>query len=194
MRLGIAEKTLVLVTSDNGPWYQGRSAPQRGRKNDTFEGGMRVPFIAWWPGRILAGRRAGDVAIGIDLLPTALALAGVPLPRDRTMDGVDLSRALMEGAPLPERPVLYYSDRELQALRLGRWKLHARHGVYGGAPWSFAWVPLMAQGPWLFDLARDPDEAYDASSRYPAELTRLTELREGWLRELETNLRGWKSP
>lgn len=194
VRLGIAEKTLVLVTSDNGPWYQGRSGALRGRKNDTFEGGMRVPFIAWWPGRIPAGRRAGDVAIGIDLLPTALALAGVPLPRDRTIDGVDLSHALMEGVPLPERPVLYYSDRELQALRLGRWKLHARHGVYGGAPWSFAWVPLMAQGPWLFDLARDPDEAYDASSRYPAELARLTELREGWLRELEANPRGWKSP
>jgi arylsulfatase A-like enzyme len=190
-RLGIADDTLLVITSDNGPWYQGSAGALRGRKNDTFEGGMRVPFIARWPGHVPAGRRAGDVAIGIDLFPTALALAGVPLPRDRAIDGVDLSASLLAGAPLPERPVYYYSDRELQALRLGRWKLHARHGVYGGAPWSFAWVPLLAQGPWLFDLARDPDESYDAAAKFPDDFARLDAARTAWLEGIANNPRGW---
>lgn len=190
-RLGLAERTLVLVTSDNGPWYQGSAGAVRGRKNDTFEGGMRVPFIAWWPGHVGA-RRIGDVAVGIDVLTTALALAGVPLPRDRAIDGVDLTPALLRGEALPERPVYYYSDRQLQALRLGRWKLHARHGVYGGAAWSFPLVPLVGQGPWLFDLARDPDESYDVHERFPADFARLDAARAEWEREITESPRGWK--
>jgi uncharacterized sulfatase len=190
-RLGIAQRTLVLVTSDNGPWYQGSPGSARGRKNDTFEGGMRVPFIAWWPGQI-APRRIGDVAAGIDVLPTALALAGVPLPRERAIDGIDLTPALRAGAALPERPIFYYSDRALQAVRLGRWKLHARHGVYGGAPWSYPLVPLVAHGPWLFDLSRDPDEAYDVHEKFAEDFARLDAVRAEWERELEDNPRGWK--
>jgi arylsulfatase A-like enzyme len=192
-RLGIAQNTLVLITSDNGPWYQGSAGGMRGRKNDTFEGGMRVPFIAWWPGRI-APRRVAGLAAGIDVLPTALALAGVPRPRDRAIDGEDLVGALLLGAELPPRPIYYYSDRELQAVRLGRWKLHARHGVYGGAPWSYPWVPLVAQGPWLFDLERDPDEAYDVHAKFPDDFARLDALRAQWQREVEANPRGWKKP
>jgi arylsulfatase A len=190
-RLGIAQNTLVLITSDNGPWYQGSTGGMRGRKNDTFEGGMRVPMVARWPGRI-APRRVAGVAAGIDVLPTALALAGVPLPRDRAVDGVDLTAALLEGAELPERPIYYYSDLELQAVRVGRWKLHSRHGVYGGAPWSYPLVPLAPQGPWLFDLARDPDEAYDVRERFPEEVARLDALRAAWERGLEGSPRGWK--
>ncbi|HEU4429652.1 MAG TPA: sulfatase-like hydrolase/transferase, partial [Myxococcota bacterium] len=190
-RLGIAEKTLVLVTSDNGPWYQGSAGGARGRKNETFEGGMRVPLVAWWPGRI-APRRIADVAAGIDVLPTALALAGAPLPRDRAIDGLDLAPALLTGAALPERPIYYYSDRELQALRLGRWKLHARHGVFGGAPWSYQLAPLVAQGPWLFDLARDPDESFDVHEKFADDFARLDAVRAAWQRELAENPRGWK--
>ena len=190
-RLGIAQNTLVLITSDNGPWYQGSAGGVRGRKNDAFEGGMRVPFIASWPGHI-APHRVVDVAAGIDVLPTALALAGVPLPRDRAIDGVDLTAALLNGTALPERPIYYYSDRELQALRVGNWKLHTRHGVFGGAPWSVPLVPLPSQGPWLFDLARDPDEAYDVHEKRAEEFARLDAVRKTWLREVEANPRGWK--
>ncbi len=191
-RLGLLDRTLVIVTSDNGPWYQGSPGGLRGRKNETFEGGMRVPFIAAWPGHLPPATHRADVALGIDVLPTLLALAGVPLPRDRTIDGVDLSTALLTGAAFPERPVLYYSARELQALRLGRWKLHARHPVFGGAPWSWPLAPLARQGPWLFDLARDPGEAYDVASRHPEEVALLTGVRERWLAELESNPRGWR--
>lgn len=188
---GHGRDTLVLVTSDNGPWYQGRTAGIRGRKNETFEGGMRVPFIAWWPGRI-EPRRIADPAAGVDVLPTALALAGVPLPRDREIDGIDLTPALLHGGSLPERPIFYYSDRELQALRVGRFKLHAHHGVYGGVAWSFPFAPLIPQGPWLFDLERDPDEAYDIRAKRPDEFARLDTRRETWERDVAENPRGWR--
>ena len=191
VRTGKAENTLVLVTSDNGPWYEGSPGSVRGRKNDTFEGGMRVPFIAWWPGHV-APRRVADIAAGVDVLPTALALAGAPLPRDRAIDGVDLTPALLGGEPLPERPVFYYSDRHLQAVRLGRWKLHSRHGIYGGAAWSYPLVPLVAHGPWLFDLARDPDESYDVHERFRGDFERLEAVRAAFEREVAENPRGWR--
>jgi arylsulfatase A-like enzyme len=190
-RLGIAQNTLLLITSDNGPWYEGSAGAVRGRKNDTFEGGMRVPLIAWWPGHI-ALRRVADVAAGVDVLPTALALAGAPLPRDRAIDGVDLTPALLGAAALPERPIFYYSDRQLQAVRVGRWKLHARHGVYGGAPWSFPLVPLVGHGPWLFDLSRDPDESYDVHQRFAEDFARLDAVRAAFEREVAVSPRGWR--
>ncbi|MEN8159850.1 MAG: sulfatase [Myxococcota bacterium] len=172
-RRGLTRDTLVLVTSDNGPWYQGSSGDIRGRKNEVFEGGMRVPLLARWPGRIPAGRHVPDVAAGVDLFPTVLARAGVPLPDDREIDGVDLWPALGAAEPLPERPIYFYQSDELLAVRVGRWKAHRRHGVYGGflAAWPIA--PLMPRGPWLFDLERDPDESYDVGGRHPEELERL---------------------
>ena len=77
-QLGLAGRTLVLVTSDNGPWFQGSRGPLRGRKGGSFEGGMRVPCLARWPGSIPAGSRSSAVAAGVDLFPTLLGLAGVP--------------------------------------------------------------------------------------------------------------------
>lgn len=190
-RLGLASKTLVFVTSDNGPWFEGSAGTVRGRKNESFEGGMRVPFIAWWPGRI-APRRISGVAAGIDLLPTALALAGAPLPRDRAIDGIDLAPTLLGDAMLPERPIYYYRGDALEAVRLGRFKLHARHGVFGGAPGPWSIAPLMPQGPWLFDLERDPNEAYDVSGRFPEAFTRLDAIRSAFEAEVARQPRGWR--
>ncbi|MEZ4333072.1 MAG: sulfatase [Myxococcota bacterium] len=205
-RLELANETLVLITSDNGPWFQGSPGPVRGRKNDVFEGGMRVPFIAWWPGRI-ASRRVKDIAAGVDVLPTALALAGVPLPRDRTIDGVDLGPLLFAATPdeagtgadeapradakLPERPIYSLSGDTIAAIRVGRWKLHARHGVFGGAPWSLPFAPLFEQGPWLFDLERDPDESYDVHERFAEPFARLDAIRDAFERERIRNPRGF---
>lgn len=191
VRSGHGENTLLLVTSDNGPWYLGRTAGVRGRKNETFEGGMRVPFVAWWPGRIAPGRIAAPAA-GIDVLPTALALAGVPLPRDREIDGIDLGGALLRGESIPERPIYFYSDRALQGLRLGRYKLHTRHGVFGGAPGSFVLAPLVPQGPWLFDLERDPDEAYDVGEVRSEAFARLDAWRAEWETSLAQDPRGFR--
>jgi arylsulfatase A-like enzyme len=128
----------------------------------------------------------------VDVLPTLLSLAGVPLPRDRAIDGADLSGPLLAGTEPADRPVYYYSDRELRAVRHGAWKLQLRHGVYGGAPWSLPLVPLAPMGPWLFDLRRDPAEAYDVAARFPEELARVDAVRAGWERELAANPRGWR--
>ena len=193
-RLGIDDETLVLVTSDNGPWFEGSAGAVRGRKNEVFEGGMRVPFIAWWPGRI-SPRRVAAPAAGVDVLPTLLGLAGVPLPRDRAIDGVDLAPVLFEEtgeARLAERPIYYFSGDALLAVRIGRWKLHARHGVFGGTPGHLPIAPLLPQGPWLFDLARDPDESYDVHERHPDAFARLDEVRTAFERELAEQPRGWR--
>lgn len=191
-RLELSERTLVLVTSDNGPWFQGSRGDARGRKGDTFEGGMRVPFIARWPGRIEAGIRSDAIASAIDVFPTALGLAGVPLPEDRLIDGIDLMPALGEGRPLPERPIFYYDLEKLRAVRSGRFKWHARRGIaYGRIP-GVALSPLLPRGPWLFDLVRDPDESYDVSSRHPDEMARLEGLARTHTDEIATDPRGWR--
>ncbi len=192
-RVGLAKSTLVLVTSDNGPWYEGSAGALRGRKNEVLEGGMRVPLIARWPGHIPAGQRIEDVAASIDVLPTALGLAGLPLPADRVIDGIDLSPVLLKrGAELPERPIFYYHDRSLYAVRSGRWKAHRRHGYFGGFAGDWSVVPLLPKGPWLFDLRRDPDESYDISTKRPAELSRLEGVMSTFEADLAANPRGWK--
>jgi hypothetical protein len=93
---------------------------------------------------------------------------------------------------VPERAIYYYSDRELQALRVGRFKLHTRHGVFAGAPWSFAFAPLVPQGPWLFDLDRDPDEAYDVREKRRDDFARLDARRAERERAQAENPRGWR--
>jgi uncharacterized sulfatase len=191
-RRGLTRETLVLVTSDNGPWYEGSAAGVRGRKNDSFEGGMRVPLLARWPGRIPADQRIEEVAAGVDLFPTVLARAGVPLPADRIVDGLDLWPLLTVGSNAPERPIWYYQGDSLLAVRSGRWKAHRRHGVFGGVPANWLVAPLAPQGPWLFDLARDPDESYDVSRRHPEELEKLLAAMRGFESELAANPRGWK--
>ena len=192
-RLGLARNTLVLVTSDNGPWFEGSAGGLRGRKNDVLEGGMRVPLLARWPGRIPAGQRIEEVAAAIDVLPTALALARLPLPADRVIDGIDLFPLLFAPRSKPaERPIFYYSDRTLEAVRLGRWKAHRRHGYFGGFPADWSIVPLMPKGPWLFDLRRDPDESYDVSQKKPEELERLEGVMNDFESELAENPRGWR--
>lgn len=154
---GIAERTLVVFTSDNGPWLimgdQGGSAGLlRDGKGSTWEGGMRVPGIAWMPGRIRSGV-TNQLAGTIDLLPTALALAGATPSPNVTLDGRDLSPLLFESKPLPQRPYFYYRGDQLFACRLGEWKAHFQTQTGYGQPKAEAHDP-----PLLFHLGRDPSE------------------------------------
>lgn len=154
---GIAEKTLVVFTSDNGPWLimgdQGGSAGLlRDGKGSTWEGGMRVPGIAWMPGKIKPGVTS-QLAGTIDLLPTALALSGAKVADKVAIDGVDLTPLLFEGQSLTERPYFYYRGDQLFACRVGEWKAHFQTQTgYGGAK-AEAHDP-----PQLFHLGRDPSE------------------------------------
>ncbi len=127
-QLGLDENTLVLFTSDNGArcTHGGTNGPLRGTKGTTWEGGMRVPLIARWPGVVPAGRVCSEVASAIDFLPTLAGLAGAEVPTDRTLDGKDLAPLLTgeEGAASPHEQFFYYQCDDLEAVRSGKWKLH----------------------------------------------------------------------
>ncbi len=166
---GLEPNTLVMFSSDNGPWYQGSPGRLRGRKGETYEGGVREPFIARWPGRIPAGLVAADVASTMDLLPTMARLSGAPLPA-QPLDGVDIWPLLTGERDHVERDVLLYFDNwNIQCARLGRWKLHVSR--YN----SVAWTPdppagrlnLPLAAPELYDLEADPSESYDVADDNP---------------------------
>lgn len=127
--LKLAENTLVLFTSDNGPWLikgddGGSAGPLRGGKGSTWEGGVREPTIAWWPGKIAPGSTCDAVAGTVDVLPTFVALAGGTLPDEPVIDGRDMSRLLLgETDSSPREAHYYFSSYNLQAVRQGPWKL-----------------------------------------------------------------------
>jgi len=124
--LDLEEDTLVIFTSDNGPSLgQGGSAgPLRGAKGSTFEGGVRVPFIACWTGKIPAGRETDEPIAIMDLLPTLVTLAGATAPNDRVIDGRDIWPVIAgkDGAKSPHEAVYYLSGRSLKGVRMGDWK------------------------------------------------------------------------
>jgi len=171
---GVAERTLVFFTSDNGPWLimgdQGGSGGLlREGKGSTWEGGMRVPGIAWMPGRIRPGVTT-ELAHAMDLFPTSLALAGAPLPAGVTLDGTDLAPLLFDGKPLPPRPFFYYRGDQLFAARLGEWKAHFKTQTGYGQPKADTHEP-----PLLFHLGRDPSEKRDAGAGHPEVLAQIQE-------------------
>jgi len=190
-RLDLARDTLVIVTSDNGPALQGSRGVLRGRKQDVFEGGMRVPFVVRWTGRIPAGGVSESPAMGIDLVPTLLELTGLPAPPDRVLAGRSLVSTWTEGRPLPERPLYFYQGTELVAVRVGQHKVHTRHWVYPGNVENLPLSVMFRLGPALYDLERDPAESYDVSERRPeraAELAGILARREA---EVAAEPRGW---
>jgi arylsulfatase A-like enzyme len=177
--LKLAEKTLVLFTSDNGgALNRGASnAPLRGGKGETFEGGIRVCTIAWWPGKIPAGTSTSAMTSMMDVLPTLAKLAGAKLPADRTLDGVDIWPVLvgLEGPP-PRDRFFYFRGLTLEAVRSGPWKLHlalAEKSAGGKAAKA---------RPQLFHLEDDVGETRDLADANPqrvAELQRLAQSIEG---------------
>jgi arylsulfatase A len=169
---GLAENTFVFFTSDNGPWLtmglQGGSAGLlRDGKGSTWEGGMREPAIAWWPGHVSPGV-VHDPASTMDLFTTGGALAGAAVPADRAIDGIDLAPALFHDQPLPERAFFYYRGDQLAACRLGRFKLHfSTQDGFSPLP------PERHDPPLLFDLGRDPGEHVDVASAHPDVVARI---------------------
>ena len=191
-RSGKADETLVVVSSDNGPWFQGSPGALRGRKFDVFEGGMRVPLLVRWPGRIAPGSVDENPVIGIDLFPTVLEVTGLPLPPDRVIDGRSFVDRFEGREGEPRGPIWFHQVGHLRALREGRFKYHDRHRVPFGNPPDFRLGFWVQRGPWLFDLERDPGESYDVSARHPEAFRRLGQMLEARRRELERNPRGWR--
>ena len=159
---GLADNTLVFFLSDNGgPTRELTSSnrPWRGEKGQLLEGGIRIPWIVRWPGRVPAGREDGRMVSSLDILPTALAAAGVPAPDG--LDGVDLVPRLAAGDAAPVHSNLYWRVGGQAALRAGDWKIYR----WRGGPWQ------------LYDLARDPGEAENRAAAEPA---KRAELEAAW--------------
>ncbi len=168
-RSGLERDTLVFFTSDNGPWYQGSPGKLRGRKTTTYEGGVREPFIARWPGKIPAGRTSDAVLSMLDIFPTVTKLIGGELPA-KPLDGIDIWPILSGEKKSIDRDLLLYFDNwDLQCARWNNWKLHvARHNssTYSAAP-AGGRHNFVLPNPELYNLAADPQESYDVAPSHP---------------------------
>ena len=167
--LGLDENTLVMFTSDNGSRVRGEggsNGPLNGTKATTWEGGMRLPLVARWPGQIRPGV-TGELATSMDLLPTMAALAGAETPTDRIIDGRSILPLLRgeAGARSPHEAFFYYKQKDLEAVRAGRWKLQfARSGEAVNE---------------LYDLEADIGESRNVFAGNPDVVSRLAALAEG---------------
>ncbi|MBW3540962.1 MAG: sulfatase [Planctomycetes bacterium] len=196
-RLDLDERTLVIFTSDNGPWlsygdHAGSAGPLREGKGTTWDGGQREPFLARWPGRIPAGSVCGEVAATIDLLPTLAHLAGVEeLPMKHAIDGKDIW-PLLAGEPdakSPHAAYFFYWGGHLQAVRSGKWKLHFPHsyrslkgeGGTGGRPAPYVDKQI---GLALYNLEKDVGETTDVAEQHPEVVERLKVLADKARRDL----------
>jgi arylsulfatase A-like enzyme len=198
----LENQTLVIFTSDNGPWKQygdhaGSTGPFREAKGTSFEGGVRVPFIARWPARIPKGSVCREPAMTIDLLPTAARLVGGTVP-SHSIDGLDISSLLLglAGAQSPHDALYFYWSNRLEAVRSGPWKLvfahEYAHVIEPGANGKPGKDVTERIGDALFNLEEDPGEARDLSGQFPQVIARLTAFAERAREELGDSATGRK--
>ncbi len=210
---GLTEDTLVLFTSDNGPWYDGSPGALRGRKGQSFEGGYRVPLIAWWPGKIRPGRVCRAPTMNIDFFPTFLRLAGLTLPTDRVIDGKDMLGLLTgEQDASPHEALFFIHHNEVEGVRAGAWKyfryvnsyvypvpMDKPHTFVGGVAGGYEYqpegsdesVPSLGSFPLLYNMATDPGENYNLIKRYPDKGRELLRRIESFEAAFAANPRGW---
>ena len=178
------DHTLVVFTSDNGPWIEGHlgdhggsASPLRGFKMSTWEGGLRVPAVFRWPGRIPAGLATDEMASTLDILPTFAGLAGASLPPGRVIDGLDLWPLLSgESDSSPREQFFYFAYTHLQAVRDARWKLVLPRPA--DPPWT-SWYGRMideVRRPELYDMRLDPEESRDVAEQNGPVVARLMQL------------------
>jgi arylsulfatase A-like enzyme len=180
--LDLTRDTFIVYTSDNGPWlskkhHGGSALPLRAGKGTTYEGGMREPCVMRWPARIEPGQVCRQVASTIDLLPTFANIVGAELPAERPIDGLDITCLLDD--PQAESPhdkagYFYYKNNQVEAVRLGKWKLRLR-------------------GPELYDLRADIGESENLADQSPEVVQQLQDLAAAYDEDLKANRRpAWK--
>jgi arylsulfatase A-like enzyme len=161
--LDLDKDTLVIFTSDNGPWFEGSSGGLRERKGGgAFDGGYHVPFIARWPGVIPAGTVCDSIAMSIDFLPTFCHIAGKPLPAGITLDGLDITDVLLHDAPSPHDELVLFDNENVVGIRTQNWKF-VNAGYYRGFQLPYS---LMGYAE-LYDMRRDPSESYSVAAEQP---------------------------
>ena len=179
---GVAKNTLVVYTSDNGPWaskqhHGGSAGPLRGSKGSTFEGGMRVPGLMRWPGKVPAGTVSDEVVSTIDLLPTIAKITDAKLP-EHAIDGLDVSAVMMDPkarSPRREAGYFFYKNGRVEAVRLGKWKLHFKGNTL--------------EPTTLYDLDADIAESKDLASSHEDVVKQITELARKYDADLKANTR-----
>jgi len=194
-RSGQRENTLIFVLGDNGATTErraglnqqaataGRNRPFRGYKFSTFDGGMHVPALVNWPGRVPAGKRNDEILMTADILPTVCRLTGAALPTDRTMDGHDVWPVLTEGQGSPHEFVAWTSGLQL-AIRKGKWKLVLNGIVHDGTPEGEK--PLSGEDAvFLSDVEKDVGETRNLRRENPGVVDELQTLLNKWRREVE---------
>ena len=196
-RNGLDEKTLVIFTSDNGPWlnygdHAGSAGPLREGKGTMFEGGYRVPCLMRMPGTIPAGSETGELCATLDVLPTVAKLLGAELPAERTIDGKDIWPLIVgqQDAVSPHQEFYCYYGRELHGVRDRQWKLHLPHpyrtlngrpGGTGGYPTSYSQAKTELE---LYDLQNDVGETQNVAADHPEIVARLSAAAERAREEL----------
>ena len=202
-RLGIEDNTLVIFSSDNGPWlsygnHAGSTAGLREGKGTTWEGGVRVPFIARWPGTLPEGLEVSTPAMTIDVFPTLAELVEAPLP-DLPIDGRSIW-SLMTGEhsdPVQEAYYFYYHRNQLQSLRSGKWKMffpHRYRTMEGQAPGKDGmpgkYTHYELDSVELYDLEADPNETTNVADQFPEIIERLSALADSARNDMGDSLTG----
>jgi arylsulfatase A-like enzyme len=198
---GLAENTLVVFTSDNGPWLiiderGGTAGLLRGGKGSTWEGGMREPTLAWWPGTIEAGTVSDAVVSTMDLFTTSLELAGAELPTNRVIDGENLMPIFQDPDAAGRSNMFFYRGEQLFAVRMGPWKAHFTTQS------GYANDREEHDPPLLYHLEHDPREQFNKEEERPevlADIQSLVETHQANLTRGEDQLdgqyeEGWRLP
>jgi arylsulfatase A len=198
--IGAEDNTLIIFTSDNGPWFEGSPGPFRGRKGQSYEGGFHVPMIVRFPEQIPAGIQCSAPLTNLDLYPTLLSLAGMDLPRDRIIDGRNILDLLTgERTDSPHETLFFYHYDRLEGVRIGRWKYFRKlHRYVWPVPLDAATVAnklgkdqLGYRWPLLYDLEVDPGENYNVIDTYPDVAKDMEAAMQRWETETGNNPGGW---
>jgi arylsulfatase A len=188
---GLVKNTLVVFTSDNGPWASyheqgGSSGPFYGAKGTSYEGGVREPAIFWWPGKIHP-TVIMDIGSTLDLLPTMASIAGASLPDDRVYDGYDLSQVLYQGEEGPRDEMIYYHGSHIFAARKGNYKLH----YYSNNPLGYPAKLEKLEVQKLYHLQHDPSEKFDLAEKHPEiikEIEAMVQKHQSTVVQVKSNL------
>lgn len=211
--LGLSENTIVVITSDNGPWFEGNACGLRGRKGQEFEGGYRVPFMMRYPKKLKSAYRTDIPAMGIDLLPTFAAEAGVSLPKDRKIDGFNLLELLADttkSGRANTRPLFFFHDYDFEAVRIGDWKYietnysytwpvpleHPNYATKGfvptySPPEKDTTINRLNNWPKLYNLKDSPTESYNLNSRNEKKGQEMQHILTKFRNDFLENPRGW---
>lgn len=182
----LSDNTLIIFTSDNGPWHEGNPGYHRGRKGLTFEGGTAVPLLVSWPNKVPKRWTNQEFCSNLDFFPTILSYLGVNLPSDRLIDGKNIIGMMTDPkAKTPYSEFYHFATKKIQAIRSRIWKYHKKHQSDNSTYF------ILNPGPFLFNLKDDKNESYNQLMNFPEAGNELVQKLDIMTKSLKKNLRGW---